>query len=283
MVFSMKVFISWSGEKSKKIGEVFRDWLPNVLQSTNPYFTPQDIEKGERWQSSISKELEESRIGVLFITQENIHSDWILFEAGALSKQLDKCHVCPILFGIKNTDLSGPLKQFQTTEFNKKDMYKLISIINERLADSKLAPKRLEMIFEKWWPEFEIKVNEFLKEEPDADKQIRTDRELLEEIVSSVRLTLKIQNASRQNIYIHPEAVVQLLENYLEICSQQEQEIGGYQDALDILKEMKRSILHIGDKFQDKRIVDFIKEIQGLSYLVRNEKEEDEEDEDVPF
>ncbi len=44
----MKVFISWSGNNSKKLGETLRDWLPAVLQVVKPYFTPSDTEKGTR-------------------------------------------------------------------------------------------------------------------------------------------------------------------------------------------------------------------------------------------
>ncbi len=38
----MKVFISWSGTKSKKIAEIFRKWIPGVIQAVKPYFTPDD-------------------------------------------------------------------------------------------------------------------------------------------------------------------------------------------------------------------------------------------------
>ena len=44
----MQIFISWSGEKSRKIGEAFRHWLPEVIQSVRPYFTPDDVAKGQR-------------------------------------------------------------------------------------------------------------------------------------------------------------------------------------------------------------------------------------------
>jgi hypothetical protein len=55
----MNVFISWSGEVSRQLAEAVRDWLPNVLQSAKPYFTPADIEKGARWETDIAKALEE--------------------------------------------------------------------------------------------------------------------------------------------------------------------------------------------------------------------------------
>ena len=54
----MKVFISWSGELSKQLGQALRQWLPGTLQSVKPYFTPADIDKGAKWESEISKELE---------------------------------------------------------------------------------------------------------------------------------------------------------------------------------------------------------------------------------
>lgn len=54
----MKVFISWSGELSQQLGTAFKDWIPDVLQAVHPYFTPEDIKKGERWNSEIARELD---------------------------------------------------------------------------------------------------------------------------------------------------------------------------------------------------------------------------------
>lgn len=67
----MKVFISWSGGRSRAIADVLRRWLPSVLQAVRPYFSPDDVAKGARWSSEIAKELEASRIGLLVITPEN--------------------------------------------------------------------------------------------------------------------------------------------------------------------------------------------------------------------
>jgi hypothetical protein len=52
----MKLFISWSGSKSQRLAEIFKDWIPKVIQAIKPFFSP-DIEKGVRWFPEISKEL----------------------------------------------------------------------------------------------------------------------------------------------------------------------------------------------------------------------------------
>ena len=42
----MRVFISWSGDRSRRIGEALRRWLPGVLQAVRPYFSPDDVLRG---------------------------------------------------------------------------------------------------------------------------------------------------------------------------------------------------------------------------------------------
>lgn len=86
----MKVFISWSGELSKNIAEIFRQWIPGVIQAVKPYYSPDDITKGTRWNSEIAKELDASKIGIICLTPNNLESPWIMFEAGTLAKNIDK-------------------------------------------------------------------------------------------------------------------------------------------------------------------------------------------------
>ncbi len=85
-----------------------------------PIFYSEDIEKGARWGSDIVRELETSDIGIVCLTHANTDSPWILFEAGALSKSLEKSRVCGVLFGIDTTDLKGPLTIFQHTTLSEK-------------------------------------------------------------------------------------------------------------------------------------------------------------------
>lgn len=71
----VRVFISWSGELSRKLADATRNWLPTVVQVVKPYFTPEDVEKGTRWESDIAGELSASDVGILCLTKDNINKD----------------------------------------------------------------------------------------------------------------------------------------------------------------------------------------------------------------
>ena len=265
----MKVFISWSGQHSKKLGEAIRDWLPNVLQLVTPYFTPSDIEKGTVWATDIAKELSESQIGILCVTRDNIHNDWLLFEAGALSKSLEKSHVCPILFGIIDTDLSGPLKQFQTTVFEKGDIHRLLSVINGQLGGNKLPQKTLDTVVGKWWPDLEEKINQILAEVGEPEEPVRPDRELLEEILQLSRV------ASRQGISL--KAIQTLLSHYIALHDHEIKEEGTHQDTLDNLHNMKKVVAYIITRYkgQNDQLDELIDRFDDLEYSVPGEDEDE--------
>jgi hypothetical protein len=187
-----KVFISWSGELSKKLAEEIRVWLPGVLQFVKPYFTPNDIEKGTRWSTEISSELESSNAGIICLTKDNINKPWILFEAGALSKNFGKANVCTILFNLDNADITGPLTSFQATKFDKTDFKKLLTTINNTGGESKLESAVLNDVFEMWRPKLESKIKDTLTTTSvDTDKTQRTEREILEEVLELTRINSK--------------------------------------------------------------------------------------------
>jgi len=41
----MKVFISWSGQRSAAVADALRYWLPKVIQALEPWMSADDIEK----------------------------------------------------------------------------------------------------------------------------------------------------------------------------------------------------------------------------------------------
>lgn len=191
----MKVFLSWSGHKSHQVALIFRDWLPSVIQSITPYVSSEDIDKGARWSTDIAKELEDSSFGILCVTKENLEAPWLLFEAGALSKMMDKGSVCPFLFDLKMAEIKeGPILQFQTTVFEKNDVKKLLLSLNKACGETGLKEDLLLKSFDVWWPSLEQSLNKELNEKPEeksSSKRINKD-ELLEEILELSRTNQKI-------------------------------------------------------------------------------------------
>lgn len=162
----MKVFISWSGTTSHKVAVLLRDWLPSVIQSIEPYVSSEDIDKGARWSTDIAGELHASTYGLICVTKDNIKAPWINFEAGALGKSIDKSRVSPFLFGIKRSEVEGPILQFQSTIFEKEDVLKLLKSINTACATDGLEDARLEKSFDVWWPQLESQLNTIVQSQP---------------------------------------------------------------------------------------------------------------------
>lgn len=68
----MKIFISWSGERSQKIAELFKDWIQCVIQAAKPWISSHDVDRGALWYTEISKTLADSQFGILCLTPETI-------------------------------------------------------------------------------------------------------------------------------------------------------------------------------------------------------------------
>jgi hypothetical protein len=64
----MKVFISWSGERSAKVADALMDWLPKVLQGVEPWQSRHSIDKGARWSLEIAGALEGTSVGIACLT-----------------------------------------------------------------------------------------------------------------------------------------------------------------------------------------------------------------------
>ncbi len=210
-----KVFISWSGDLSRKLGEALRTWLPASLQYVKPYFTPEDIEKGAKWNTEIAKELETSNVGIICLTQDNTEKPWILFEAGALSKSIDKARVCTLLFNIETADVKGPLTSFQSTRFAKDDFKRLVGTINNTAGDAKLESSVLDSVFDMWWPRLEAQVTEIISShDKGGRKERRSERDILEEVLELTRMSVSRQERSPR---FSERAFVDLMETLDEL------------------------------------------------------------------
>src|SRR5919205_4497120 len=151
----MRVFLSWSGPLSHALATALHDWIPLVIQSARPFIS-EDIAKGRRWSNVLGEQLSESDYGIVCITKDNVAAPWLHFEAGAISKMMGKSNVSPLLLNIKQSEVDGPLSQYQLTVCEKDDIFRLMQSINNQLpAEIRLWDELLIREFEKWWPNLE--------------------------------------------------------------------------------------------------------------------------------
>ncbi|MGL6401348.1 toll/interleukin-1 receptor domain-containing protein [Aeromonas hydrophila] len=111
----MKVFLSWSGERSRLVATLLDEWLRCVLQAIRPWISTKDIDRGALWFNEIQDQLQDTTTGIICLTQENKERPWILFEAGALAKGLSTSRVCTLLVDLKPSDIKDPLAQLNHT------------------------------------------------------------------------------------------------------------------------------------------------------------------------
>lgn len=186
----MKVFLGWSGDLSHKVAVAIHDWLPNVIQAVKPFVSSEDIAKGARWSGDIAKELQASSYGIICVTKDNSQSPWINFEAGALSKEIEKSNVSPFLFDLRPSEIQGPLSQFMFVLNDKGEIFKLLSGINDRLeVEQRLEKDVLKKAFEVWWPHLKEELAKIESEQVVKPKsERRTEVEMLEELLDLIKV-----------------------------------------------------------------------------------------------
>lgn len=175
----LKVFISWSGDLSKRVGLCIKNFLELVIQSLD-IFISLELERGSIWNSSINKELKDTSCGIICLTSENFEAPWILFESGALAKGIEQNKICTFLIDLNPSYLvSSPLAQFNHTFPTKESVFELVKTLNSYI-EIRLELTRLEASFEKFWPDFlasfqkELESNKPSKKPP-AYKELATE------------------------------------------------------------------------------------------------------------
>ncbi len=186
---AMKLFISWSAERSGKLASALRDWIKMVIQDVDPWVSKRDLESGSRWLLELGGELDNTNFGVVCLSPESLTEPWVIFEAGALSKKVEQARVCPYLLDLNPTDVKGPLAQFQSVRADKEGTSKLVRDINNavRTHDGRFLEERdLDETINKWWPDLKRRIESIGPARTETRTE-RTDREILEEILEAVR------------------------------------------------------------------------------------------------
>jgi uncharacterized protein YfkK (UPF0435 family) len=145
------LFISWSGDISHAVAEQLKGWIPLVFSGPRCWLSTRDLPAGRVWVTELFEQLQVCNVGVIVLTPDNVNSSWMLFEAGALCKNLKISRVLPYLVGIKKRDLRGPFAEFQAIEATQDGTRQLIHSIREVYSSSEsqaIADQR----FDAFWP-----------------------------------------------------------------------------------------------------------------------------------
>jgi hypothetical protein len=197
----MQVFISWSGPQSNAVALALREWLPLVLpDKVVPFVSSEDIMKGSRGLNVIKKQLEDSGFGIVVVTPSNLESTWIHFEAGALGRAVDdQDKVAPLLVGLGENDLDGPLLQYQHSLATDRDaVFKLVTSINASLAQP-LNSTAVSQLFDLNWTAFESALEAALALDDTKPKR-RDTAEMIDEVLSTVRSLQREVNELRAQV-----------------------------------------------------------------------------------
>lgn len=182
----MKVFVSWSKSRSHEVALAIRDWLPTVIQECRDIFVSSEQEKGVAWFGNIAKNLDEAAVGLVLISPENQHEQWLNFEGGALLGRFSEERVCPVLLWMTPADYSGPLANLQMTRAaDKSDVLKLLQKINA-LSLAPIDPQILAKAHDRAWPELESVLTAAAAGEGAVAPQ-RNDSDKLDEMLGILR------------------------------------------------------------------------------------------------
>jgi hypothetical protein len=257
----MKIFISTSGTRSKRIGQRLYDFLKAFLHYSEPFFSDENITKGTRWFQVVSAELEQAKFGIICLTKENRANPWILFESGALAKNLKESNVCPILFGLETADVEGPLAHFQLTLFERAEMFNLCWQLNLRLA-KQLDNKTFERLFDTLWIQTENEISGIINDDqPDLKVSGRTNREILEEIWHGVRDIRYTEMIALNDQFI--KRLVDALDSYVQQLAESAVVNSPMASIRDLLEPVEYFISQVRDRTIRTKLIE---EYEGLKH-----------------
>lgn len=197
----MKVFLSWSGQRSKEVASLLSDWLCCVIQASRPWISTRDLDRGSLWFGEINDQLKDTTVGIICLTQENKGRPWILFEAGALAKGLSTSRVCTLLVDLEPKDIEDPLAQFNHTFPTRESVLGLVKTLNGALSSGGLDIRILEQVFNTYWPQFEERFAKVLQDtEAQPPSKPRPKEDVLGEILENTRmLNSRIRRLEHEN------------------------------------------------------------------------------------
>ena len=162
--------------------------LPLILHGVEPWLSSESIERGKQWAVQLTSSLMESNFGIVCLTPESMSQPFVLFEAGALAKNVKDSHVCTYLLGLKPEEVEYPLAAFQATRASRAETLALVKQINDLLPEGHQKESTFTARFEAFWPKLEKTISTALALAcPQQSHRSFESQPILEEIRQSVR------------------------------------------------------------------------------------------------
>jgi TIR domain len=161
----MRLFISWSGGRSYRLAMVFKKWLERHYKHHGiSAFVSSDISKGSLWLPEVNAELQRADAGLVCLTAKSLDSDWVLFEAGALSTAValnkGEARIFTYLLGVDPAALPGPLSVYQSTVATMEDTLRLINSLLGYLDVGQMGVEAFAPAWNDLWPKLQRIGNE---------------------------------------------------------------------------------------------------------------------------
>jgi hypothetical protein len=186
----VKLFIGWSGDKSKRLARELQVWIPDVIQAVDAWMSEVDIMAGANWNQELENALRASKFAIICLTKENVNAPWIHFEAGFLNGS--KTPVCPYLIDLDSSQVKGPLIKLQCKKADLEGTLSLLSAIKKTAGNqTRIKEGQLKKQFDIYWPGLNDKIEE-LKRESESTPSEPSESPALEsaiEFIGSLRAT----------------------------------------------------------------------------------------------
>jgi hypothetical protein len=152
----MKIFLSWSGHKSKMVARALKSGLEKLSNKCAPWLSD-DLTPGTQWAKELSRHIKQADVAVICLTRRNVSAPWISFEAGVChSSPIEDHLVVPYLLDLDAESLQFPIGLFQAVAADYRGTKALFWSISKKMD---IQQKAFETRFEEeLWPELESRL-----------------------------------------------------------------------------------------------------------------------------
>ncbi|HEY0379058.1 MAG TPA: TIR domain-containing protein [Pyrinomonadaceae bacterium] len=181
-----RIFISWSGDESKKIANELKRFLDFTVRRGEPWVSD-IIEGGANWEAELVKALEETEFAIVCLTKTNVKASSIHYEVGYIAAC--KKPICPYLFELQETEIDWPLSKHQAKKADAEGTRQMLITINKKLGveDPETYSKEA---FKKWWPGFNRELKK-LREAAQTHSSEQVSHEASKEFFERLALTTR--------------------------------------------------------------------------------------------